>query len=209
MTNREDTNRKRALRDILAYEDSLTVDVEKTVKKIRERAKTLHAELDRYIANVLNQIKHKFEQELNKVRYAVEKLKSGDISPRSKAVSRASSLERTPRYRSTPRSSKLDFSLMSRVSVNYADIDDLNKFDKKELHFIEGEASDKVFERLVGNFSFDVTTPISFNAVQRAILANRKSEVKLVKTFKVCKNVRWIQCLFLVGQPTIMFRPRP
>ncbi|XP_045187754.2 uncharacterized protein LOC123545493 [Mercenaria mercenaria] len=185
MTNREDSNRKRALRDILSYEDTLTVDVENTVHKIRERAKTLHSELDMYVTNLLNQIKHKFEQELKKVRYTVEKLKTGDLSPRGKAMSRSSSLDRSPRYRSTPRSN-IDFGLnTSRTSVRYGDVDEMHQFDKKEIHFFEGEASDKVFERLVGTYTFEATTPISFNAVQRSILADRKSEVKLVKTFKV------------------------
>lgn len=188
MSRPEDPNRKRAVRDLLAYEDTITVDVEKTVQRIRERAKVLHAELDRYVTNVLNQIKHKFEQELKKIRYAVEKLRSGDLnlSPRNKSKSRSSSLERSPRYRSTPRSTGLDFGLnTSRGSVVYTDVDDMQQFEKKELHFIEGEASDRMFEKLLGTYSFDITSPISFNPIQRAILSNRKSEIKLIKTFQV------------------------
>lgn len=197
MTQREDSNRKRVLRDILAYEDTLTVNVEKTVHKIRERTKVLHSELDMYITNLLNQIKKKYEQELTKIRYAVEKLKNGDLSPRSKTTSRSSSIDRTPRYRSTPRSN-IDFGPnTSRLSLHYADVDDMKQFDTKEINFSEGEASDKVFERLVGSYTFEVTKPISFNAVQRAILANRKSEVKMVKTFKVRfkKKYRTFSCL--------------
>ena len=184
MARREDSNRRRALRDVLAYEDTITVDVEKTVHKIRERAKTLHAELDMYITNILNQIKHKFEQELSKIRYTVEKLKNNDLSPTRKGTSRSSSIDRSPRYRSTPRSG-LDFSLHSRSTVSYADVDEMHQFDKKEIHFIEGEANDKVFERLVGHYTFETTTPITFNAIQRSIVSDNKSEVKLVKTFKV------------------------
>ncbi|KAL4239050.1 hypothetical protein ACF0H5_003753 [Mactra antiquata] len=187
MANNQKISPKRALKDVLAYEDTLTVDVEKTVHKIRERAKALHAELDKYVTDILSQIKQKFDQEIRKIRYTVEKLNAGESSPRTKVQSRASSIDRTPRYRSTPRSSKIDFGLnSSRTSAQtYADVDDNNQLEKKEIHFTEGEVSSKMFERLLGSYTFEVSTPISFTVAQRSLMPNRKSELKLVKTFKV------------------------
>ncbi|KAH3855020.1 hypothetical protein DPMN_097579 [Dreissena polymorpha] len=188
MTNKTEAAHKRAMRDLLAYEDTLTVDVEKTVQRIRERAKLLHTELDTYITGVLNDIKHKFEHELNRIHHTIDKLKSGGGGGGdAHRKRRSNSVDRTPRYQSTPRSSNIDFSLNSSHStqVTYIDIDAEDQFNKKELMYYEGEASDSVYQKLVGHYTFDITSAIPFNPIQRAIQANQRSEVKLISTFRV------------------------
>ena len=94
--SKDDLSKKRVIRDILAYEDTITVEVEKTVQTIRRRAKLLQNELDRYVTSMLNQLKRRFERELQKIRYAVDKLKAGKDIP-GKVGSLNSSLDRPPR----------------------------------------------------------------------------------------------------------------
>lgn len=201
MSSKEEIARKRALRDILAYEDTLTVDVEKTIHTIRARAKLLHTELDRYINNLLSDVKKKFDQELNRIRQAVERL-NNDSSPRKQTSSRTESHVGTKQYRSTPRSSNTNFSLnVSQLSdIPRADSDDVKHFDKKELNFFEGETSETLFKKLTGHYTFELTTPITFSVIQRAAVAKRRSEVKLVKSFRVGDKSETVHAIAPVGE---------
>lgn len=201
MSSKEEMARKRALRDILAYEDTLTVDVEKTIQTIRARVKLLHTELDRYINKLLSDIKKKFDQELNRIRQAVERL-NGDSSPRKQTSSRTEPHDRTQQYRSTPRSSNTNFTLnVSQLSdIPRADSDDVIHFDKKELNFFEGETSDALFKKLAGHYTFELTTSITFSVMQRATVAKRRSEVKLVKSFRVGDKSETVHAIAPVGE---------
>ncbi|WAR18420.1 TRIM2-like protein [Mya arenaria] len=115
--------------------------MEGTIQKIRERKKRLHEEIDRHITDMLHELKLKFEEELSRIHYATDKLKSKRGGNSSQ--SRTSSFDRSPRYRSTPRSSNVDFSLNSSGNshVTYVDIDEREQLEKKAFQFNEGEAS--------------------------------------------------------------------
>ena len=175
--DRETVSKRRAIRDLEAYEDTLTIDVEKTVQRIRDRAKVLHNEVDRYITTMLSKLKSSFEKEMQKIRYALDKLKGGSKGPGS----RTSSLDKTPRYRSTPMTTKaIDFGLNSHNS-NYEDVDDNDKFDRKELRYFDGEMSESNLRNLIGHFTFENSSSIAFTAMQRSLQANARSEIKLIK----------------------------
>ena len=175
--DRETVSKRKAIRDLEAYEDTLTIDVEKTVQRIRDRAKILHNEVDRFVTTMLSKLKSAFEKEMQKIRYALDKLKGGSKGPGS----RTSSLDKTPRYRSTPMTAKgIDFELNSNMS-NYEDIDNNEKFEKKELRYYDGEISETNLRNLIGNFTFENSSSIAFTAMQRSLQANARSEVKLIK----------------------------
>ena len=185
MTHRgkEEASRKRALRDILAYEDTIMIHVEQTVQKIRERAKVMHHELDVFITHMLDKLKSDFDKELRRIRQAVDRLKE-EIGGSPRTVSQ----DRLPVYQSTPRRQldAIDFSLNnSRLSsVNEISTESNESFSKREVAFFEGEISDKTFQKLVGRYVFQESVAISITNIERSLQATRRSEVKLVKTFK-------------------------
>lgn len=182
--DRETVSKRKAIRDLEAYEDTLTIDVEKTVQRIRDRAKILHNEVDRFITTMLSKLKTAFEKEMQKIRYALDKLKGGGSKGPG---SRTSSLDKTPRYRSTPMTTKaIDFGLNSHMS-NYEDIDSNEKFEKKELRYFDGDISETNLRSLIGHFTFENSSSIPFNAIQRSLQANARSEVKLIKVIPVIR----------------------
>ena len=175
--DRETVSKRKAIRDLEAYEDTLTIDVEKTVQRIRDRAKILHTEVDRFVSTMLNKLRSSFEKEMQRIRYALDKLKGNSKGPGS----RTSSLNKTPRYRSTPMTQKsIDFGLNSHNS-NYDDIDNDEQFQKKEVRYFDGEISEINLRNLIGHFTFENSSSIAFTAIQRSLQANARSEVKLIK----------------------------
>ncbi|XP_052766726.1 uncharacterized protein LOC128207696 [Mya arenaria] len=185
MGSKEDAAKNRALRDIRTYEDALTINMEGTIQKIRERKKRLHEEIDRHITDMLHELKLKFEEELSRIHYATDKLKSKRGGNSSQ--SRTSSFDRSPRYRSTPRSSNVDFSLNSSGNshVTYVDIDEREQLEKKAFQFNEGEVNPTALKKLFGHYTLENSTPIAFTPVNRALHASKRSEVKLLQTIRV------------------------
>ena len=202
MGSNEELTRTRALRDILAYEDGITIDVEKAVQKIRERSKLIHNELDKYINTLISDIKKLFDQEVINIRKAIHTLKGEGTRLGSSRATQASTVDRTPMYRSTPRPSEheasLSKSLLSGISI--VKPEPLDHFDKKELHFHEGEISEKLFKKLTGYYTLPVTRSIPIVAIPRVLEPSRRAEVKLVKTFRVGEKSETVHALAPVNE---------
>lgn len=186
MSSREDNVRKRAVRDILAYEDTLTADVERAIQRIREKAKRLHTELDRYINKLITDIKKTFDQELCRIREAVEILSVGNTQSLSRTP-RTVAIEKAPRYRSTPRSSDLEASLntTSLSAISKAELETGDHFETKDFKFFDGEVSDKLFKRLTGFYTLEVSNQISLTTVPSTTEPYIRSAVKLIRSFRV------------------------
>lgn len=200
MSSKEDTSRKQAVHDILAYEEAITVDVEKAVQRLREKAKLVHTEIDRYVNHLITDVKKRFEQEVSRIRGAVEKLgnSGSSLSPRTVTT------HRTPRYSSTPRSSDLEVSLntsgLSGISKVNAEDNAHQYFERKEFKYFNGEISDKLLRKLIGYFTLDDSKPIYFKVVPSTTDSYRQSEVKLVKTFRVGEKSETVHAIATVEE---------
>ena len=159
MTSKTDVAKKRALRDVRAYEEVLSVDLEMTIKQIRDRKKKLHDELDKHVADVLNDIKVKFDKEVSRIHYAIKKLQSNSKGDNS--------VHSTPRYQSTPRSNMSVNTTHSNIT--YADIDQNDTLEKKRLLFSAGETSTETLTKLFGTYTLETSEQIAFSPIERSV----------------------------------------